>query len=250
MRRGARRVRGPVPRRPPRATTGVGLQIYTCARFGPDGLIAAGAGAADPGARHGAPSARRSAPRSPTPPRCCPDVPLLVTENGIATADDEDRIRFTERRPARPGGRDRRRRRRARLRALEPARQLRVDARLRAHLRPGRRSTGRPSPGRRSRASPGSARWPAATAWADPGKAPRGGPVRRPCRMDGFGNGTDDRSPKALRARFIAPYRSAHAGRSSRWIRRTWSGGRPRFPGAVRPPRAARPGATSTGPAP
>jgi beta-glucosidase len=24
-----------------------------------------------------------------------PDVPLLVTENGIATADDEDRIRFT-----------------------------------------------------------------------------------------------------------------------------------------------------------
>jgi beta-glucosidase len=24
-----------------------------------------------------------------------PDVPLLVTENGIATSDDEDRIRFT-----------------------------------------------------------------------------------------------------------------------------------------------------------
>ena len=110
---------------------------------------------------------RRSAPRSAAPPRCCPDVPLLVTENGIATADDEDRIRVHRRRAARPVRRDRRRRRRPRLRALEPARQLRVDARLRAHVRPGRRSTGRPSPGRRSRAWRGWARWPAATAWPD-----------------------------------------------------------------------------------
>ncbi|WP_436694225.1 family 1 glycosylhydrolase [Geodermatophilus sp. CPCC 205506] len=34
-------------------------------------------------------------PPSRARPRCCRGMPLLVTENGIATADDEDRIRFT-----------------------------------------------------------------------------------------------------------------------------------------------------------
>ncbi len=72
----------------------VGLQIYTAARFGPDGLIAP------------APELHTLAHGMERRPEALgasvsyaasvlPDVPILVTENGIATADDEDRIRFT-----------------------------------------------------------------------------------------------------------------------------------------------------------
>jgi beta-glucosidase len=72
----------------------VGQQIYTCARFGPDGLI--------PPApelhtlAHG--MERRPEALGAAVARTAevlPGTPILVTENGIATADDEDRIRFT-----------------------------------------------------------------------------------------------------------------------------------------------------------
>ena len=73
----------------------VGLQVYTCARFGPDGLVPP------------APELQTLAHGMERRPEALgaavsyaasvlPDVPLLVTENGIATADDDDRIRFTE----------------------------------------------------------------------------------------------------------------------------------------------------------
>jgi beta-glucosidase len=73
----------------------LGLQIYTSARFGPDGLIAP------------APELQTLAHGMERRPEALgaavtyaasvlPGVPLLVTENGIATADDTDRIRFTE----------------------------------------------------------------------------------------------------------------------------------------------------------
>jgi beta-glucosidase len=73
----------------------VGLQVYTCARFGPDGLVPP------------APELQTLAHGMERRPEALgaaiaygaevlPGVPLLVTENGIATADDEDRIRFTE----------------------------------------------------------------------------------------------------------------------------------------------------------
>jgi beta-glucosidase len=72
----------------------VGLQIYTCARFGPDGLIAP------------APELHTLAHGMERRPEALGasvayaagmlgGTPILVTENGIATADDADRIRFT-----------------------------------------------------------------------------------------------------------------------------------------------------------
>jgi beta-glucosidase len=73
----------------------LGLQVYTCARFGPDGLM--------PPApelqtlAHGMERRPEALGAAVTyAAEVLPDVPLLVTENGIATADDEDRIRFTE----------------------------------------------------------------------------------------------------------------------------------------------------------
>jgi beta-glucosidase len=81
-----------------RATNGddwVGLQIYTAQRFGPEGLIAP---AADQQTlAHGMerrPEALGAAVGYAA--SVLPDTPLLVTENGIATTDDEDRIRFTD----------------------------------------------------------------------------------------------------------------------------------------------------------
>jgi beta-glucosidase len=73
----------------------LGLQVYTCARFGPDGLI--------PPApelqtlAHGMerrPQALGAAVRRAA--EVLPGMPLLVTENGIATSDDADRIAFTD----------------------------------------------------------------------------------------------------------------------------------------------------------
>ena len=72
----------------------VGLQIYTSARFGADGLVAV---APDKQTlAHGMerrPEALGAAVRRAS--EVLPDVPLMVTENGIATADDADRIVFT-----------------------------------------------------------------------------------------------------------------------------------------------------------
>ncbi|HLM04765.1 MAG TPA: family 1 glycosylhydrolase, partial [Blastococcus sp.] len=73
----------------------LGLQIYTSARFGPDGLVAVAPEKQT--LAHGMerrPEALGAAVRRAA--EVLPDVPLLVTENGIATADDEDRIRFTD----------------------------------------------------------------------------------------------------------------------------------------------------------
>ncbi|MEI4271212.1 family 1 glycosylhydrolase [Klenkia sp. LSe6-5] len=73
----------------------LGLQIYTAQRFGPQGLIA------PPSDRqtlaHGMerrPEALGAAVAYVA--SVLPGTPLLVTENGIATADDADRIRFTD----------------------------------------------------------------------------------------------------------------------------------------------------------
>ena len=65
-------------------------------------------------------------------------LPVYVTENGIGTDDDDQRIEFVARRARRGRSVPRRRHRRAGLLLLEPARQLRVGARLRADLRSGR----------------------------------------------------------------------------------------------------------------
>jgi len=72
----------------------VGLQIYTAQRFDADGLIAPPADQQT--LAHGMerrPEALGAAVRHAT--SVLPDTPLLVTENGIATADDDDRIAFT-----------------------------------------------------------------------------------------------------------------------------------------------------------
>ncbi len=72
----------------------VGLQIYTAARFGPAGLIAPAPELHT--LAHGMerrPEALGAAVRRGA--ELLPGTPILVTENGIATADDEDRIRFT-----------------------------------------------------------------------------------------------------------------------------------------------------------
>ena len=72
----------------------VGMQVYSCARIGPDGPR--------PAAEHlrtlantmeYRPQALGAAVRRAS--EMVPGVPLVVTENGLATRDDEDRIRFT-----------------------------------------------------------------------------------------------------------------------------------------------------------
>ncbi|MEU2349173.1 family 1 glycosylhydrolase [Modestobacter sp. NPDC049651] len=72
----------------------IGLQIYTAQRFGPDGLIAPPADQQT--LAHGMerrPQALGAAISYAA--QQLPGTPLLVTENGIATADDADRIAFT-----------------------------------------------------------------------------------------------------------------------------------------------------------
>jgi beta-glucosidase len=72
----------------------VGLQVYTCARFGPDGLVAPAPGTQT--LAHG--MERRPQALGAAVARAAevlPGTPLVVTENGIATADDDDRIAFT-----------------------------------------------------------------------------------------------------------------------------------------------------------
>jgi beta-glucosidase len=73
----------------------VGMQVYSCARIGPDGPVAP--------AEHLRTLASSMEYRPQALGRALtraaevlPGVPLLVTENGLATTDDDDRIRFTE----------------------------------------------------------------------------------------------------------------------------------------------------------
>ncbi|MGY1651009.1 glycoside hydrolase family 1 protein [Geodermatophilus sp. SYSU D01119] len=72
----------------------VGLQVYTAARFDADGLVAPAPELQT--LAHG--MERRPQALGAAVARAAevlPGVPLLVTENGIATADDTDRIAFT-----------------------------------------------------------------------------------------------------------------------------------------------------------
>lgn len=72
----------------------LGLQIYTAARFGPDGLVAPAPELQT--LAHGMERRPQSLGAAVTrAAEVLPGVPLVVTENGIATADDEDRIAFT-----------------------------------------------------------------------------------------------------------------------------------------------------------
>ncbi|MHA6630488.1 glycoside hydrolase family 1 protein [Pseudonocardia sichuanensis] len=72
----------------------VGMQVYSCARIGPDGPVAP-------------PPERKTAAHVEYRPQALgasvrrvrevlPDTPIVITENGIATADDTQRIAFTE----------------------------------------------------------------------------------------------------------------------------------------------------------
>ena len=73
----------------------VGLQVYTAQRFGAEGLVAPPADRQT--LAHGMerrPQALGAAVRHAA--AVLPGTPLLVTENGIATADDDDRIAFTD----------------------------------------------------------------------------------------------------------------------------------------------------------
>ena len=73
-------------------------------------------------------------------------LPVYVTENGIATADDAQRVAYLRVAPGAGGAGAARRRRRARLPLLEQLRQLRVGRGLSPHLRVDRdRSRRRPA---------------------------------------------------------------------------------------------------------
>jgi beta-glucosidase len=77
-----------------RADDWLGLQVYTCARFDADGLVAPAPDVQT--LAHGMerrPEALGAAVRRAA--EVLPGMPLLVTENGIATTDDDDRITFT-----------------------------------------------------------------------------------------------------------------------------------------------------------
>jgi beta-glucosidase len=69
------------------------MQIYSCARIGPDGPVA----------KPGAPMTQAHVEYRPQAvgasvrrvAEVLPDTPILITENGLATTDDEERIAFT-----------------------------------------------------------------------------------------------------------------------------------------------------------
>ena len=122
----------------------------TACRRPADGLrvLAAGAGGdAAPGVG-GAPAGRS---------------PLLVTENGIGTDDDDAAHRLRAGRARRRAAGARRRHRRARLHVLVPARQLRVGVRLPAPSSASWRSTAPRSPAPPSPGARGSATSPGPT---------------------------------------------------------------------------------------
>ena len=96
MRGGARGVRGPVPRRRPTGDDFLGLQVYTCARFGPDGLVARRRRSCRPWPTAWSAGRRPSARRSPTPPRCCPASRCWSPRTASPPRTTTDRIRFTE----------------------------------------------------------------------------------------------------------------------------------------------------------
>jgi beta-glucosidase len=70
-----------------------GMQIYSCARIGPEGPRAGVDSEPTLAMMERRPQALGAAITRAT--EMLPGVPLVVTENGLATTDDDDRIRFT-----------------------------------------------------------------------------------------------------------------------------------------------------------
>ncbi|RBY75453.1 glycoside hydrolase family 1 protein [Geodermatophilus sp. TF02-6] len=72
----------------------VGMQVYSCARIGPDGPVAPAPELLTQAHVEYRPQALGASVRRVR--QVLPDTPVVVTENGVATADDEQRIAYTE----------------------------------------------------------------------------------------------------------------------------------------------------------
>jgi beta-glucosidase len=72
----------------------VGMQVYSCARIGPDGPVAPAPELMTLAHLEYRPQALGASVRRVR--EVLPDVPIVVTENGIATADDDQRIAYTD----------------------------------------------------------------------------------------------------------------------------------------------------------
>ena len=72
----------------------VGLQVYSCARIGPDGPVAPAPELLIQAHMEYRPQALGAAVRRVR--EVLPSMPVVITENGLATDDDAQRIAFTE----------------------------------------------------------------------------------------------------------------------------------------------------------
>jgi len=72
----------------------VGMQVYSCARIGPDGPVAPPAELLTQAHMEYRPQALGASVRRVR--EVLADTPIVITENGIATADDAQRIAYTE----------------------------------------------------------------------------------------------------------------------------------------------------------
>ena len=149
---------------PPAGDDFVGVQCYTRMHFGPDGLAPNDPDV--PLTQMGDERWPQAVEHTVRRAAAVSGRPVVVTENGIATADDAERIAFVSdalRSAHRclEEGID--------LRGyfvLEPAGQFRVAPRLRPQVRAGGGGPRAPSSAGPSRARTGSAKWPAATVCA------------------------------------------------------------------------------------
>jgi beta-glucosidase len=72
----------------------VGMQVYSCARIGPDGPVAPAPELLTQAHMEYRPQALGASVRRVR--EVLPEMPVVITENGIATADDAQRIAYTE----------------------------------------------------------------------------------------------------------------------------------------------------------
>jgi beta-glucosidase len=72
----------------------IGMQVYSCARIGPDGPVGPAPELLTDAHMEYRPRALGAAMRRVS--SVLPGMPLLVTENGLATTDDAQRIDFTQ----------------------------------------------------------------------------------------------------------------------------------------------------------
>lgn len=72
----------------------VGMQVYSCARIGPDGPVAPAAESLTQAHMEYRPQALGASVRRVR--EILPATPIMITENGVATADDAQRIDYTE----------------------------------------------------------------------------------------------------------------------------------------------------------